>query len=66
PVGADWNRTQFVRLNVFYISYMFRVPERLPVSFLRNESARFALCFYADIVPPVQIPHGGANNPNVA
>jgi hypothetical protein len=29
-------------------------------------AARFALCFYTDIVPPLQIPHGGANNPNVA
>ena len=29
----------------------------------RNEAG---FCFYTDIVPPVQVPHGGADHPNVA
>ncbi|MGC2823941.1 MAG: hypothetical protein WA322_06865, partial [Pseudolabrys sp.] len=63
---SDWNRTQFVCLYVFYISYMFRAHYCLPLSFLPYKSSRFALCFYTDGVPPVQIPHGGADHPNVA
>ena len=51
---------------MFYVFYTFRADECLARSFLPYESVRFALCFYTDIVPPVQVPHGGADDPNVA
>ena len=53
-------------LHVFYVFYTFRADKCLARSFLPYESVRFALCFYTDIVPPVQIPHGGADHPNAA